>query len=354
MQRRTFLSTCGAALAVGGLASAEEKAAKSETPAKKRFRVIDTHLHLMNARAMDAAGFPRITYLNRDATVEGCIEAMDHGGVDKAFLITYNAQDIAPQLRNYKVDPAFARLVYNNEYQKAAWKKHPERFWWFPDHIDPTREGYLEDLQRNFEEGASGIKMMTVFHGYFPDHPGYLPVYEMCRKYKKPIVMDISYWYIDFMKPENELEARRNRVKRWSDYGRILAPIFKEYADVPISLAHTGTARRESDFDEILPFIAEHPNVSCDIAASLDWISDKYAEFLQRLVKAVGSHKVMYGTDWPYWAIGKDSYLKGRFRLKLITEECPSFNDHDKQNILAANAERFVRFEMPKAAAKTS
>ena len=349
MQRRTFLSACGAALAAGSTALADDKPLP-----KKRFRVIDTHLHLMNARAMDAAGFPRITYLNNDATVEGCVEAMRRGGVDKAFLITYNAQDIAPQLREYKVDPAFASMVYNNKYQKAAWKKHPDLFWWFPNHIDPTREGYLEDLQRDFEEGAAGIKMMTVFHGYFPDHPGYMPVYEMCRKYKKPIVMDISFWYLTHMLPANELAARRNRVKRWSDYGKILEPIFKEFSDVPISLAHAGTPKRPADYDEIFPFIAAFPNISCDIAAATDQTLTAQTAFLERLVKSIGSHKVMYGTDWPYWASGRDSYLKGRYRLSLITEECPSFTEDDKRLILAENADRFVRFEMPQPAVKTS
>jgi len=346
MQRRTFLTACGAALAAGRTAIAEVQ--HDEQP----YRVVDTHFHLLNSRIMGTEGVPKIGYLTLDATVEGAIEAMDRGGIDKAFLITYNAQDIWQQLVRYKVDLPGAALVYNNKYQKAAWKKHPDRFWWFPDHIDPTREGYLEDLQRDFEEGASGIKLITVFHGYWPDHPGFMPVYEMCRKHKKPIVMDISYWYLDFMPPINELEGRRNRVKRWSDYGKILAPIFKQYADVPISLAHTGTARRESDFDEILPFIAEFPNVSCDIAASLDWIGNNYPAFLQRLVKAVGSHKIMYGTDWPYWAEGKDSYLKGRYRIKLITQECPSFTEEDKRRILAENAERFVRFEIPQATTK--
>jgi len=319
----------------------------------KRFRVIDTHLHLFNARAMEAEGFPKISYLSLDATVEYCIEAMKRGGVDKAFLITYNAQDVAPQLREYKVDPAFARLVYNNQYQKAAWKKHPDVFYWFPDHIDPTREGYMEDLERDFDEGAAGIKLMTVFHGYFPDHPGYLPVFELCRKRKKPIVMDISFWYLTHMPPANELPARRNRVKRWSDYGKILAPIFKQFSDVPISLAHAGTPKRESDFDEIFPFINEHPNVSCDVAAATDQFGGSIAAFTEKLVKVVGSHKIMYGTDWPYWTNGKDSYINGRYRIKMYTEECPSLTETDKRLILGENAERFLRFELPTAAAKT-
>src|SRR6185295_17935085 len=170
---------------------------KDDAPPKKRYRVIDTHVHLFNARQMGSDGVPKLNFLSLDATIEGYVAAMKQGQVDKGFLITYNAEDVAAQLRNYKVDPAMVRLVYNTAYQKTALKKHPDLFWWFPEHIDPVRETYLEDLQKNFEDGAAGIKMMTVFHGYFPDHPGFLPVYEMCRKYKKPIIMDLSYWYLN-------------------------------------------------------------------------------------------------------------------------------------------------------------
>ena len=141
MNRRDFvLGTC----AVGAAAGVRQAWADTPKPAASDYRVIDTHVHLANTRIMGTPDIPQIGYLTLDATVGNCIAAMDYGGVQKGFLITYNAQDIAAQLRLYKVDPAAARLVYNNKYQKAAWKKHPDRFWWFPDHVDPSREGYLE------------------------------------------------------------------------------------------------------------------------------------------------------------------------------------------------------------------
>jgi predicted TIM-barrel fold metal-dependent hydrolase len=307
--------------------------------------VIDTHLHLFNSRLGGTRGIPKL--LSLDATIEGAVAAMRHGGVDKAFLITYNAQDIAEQFIGRDIDPASVRLVYNTQYQKTALIKHPDLFWWFPDHIDPLRETYLEDLQRNFEEGAAGIKLLPVFHGFLPDHPGFIPVYEMCRKYKKPVILDLSYWYLTHMPPRKEAPSRRNVVQRFSDYATLLAPLFREFATVPFSLAHAGTARQVSDYDEIFTLINDHDNVSCDIGA-VGGFDEVSAQFVQFLAKGIGARKIMYGTDWPYWASGVNSYVEGSRRWTIIASECPDLSDEEKQWILADNAERFVKNQLPR------
>ena len=57
----------------------------------------------------------------------------------------------------------------------------------------------------------------------------------------------------------------------------------------------------------------------------------------------------MYGTDWPYWASGVNSYLTGSRTWKIVTAGCPTLTEEQKQWILAENAERFLRFELPVA-----
>ena len=194
--------------------------------------------------------------------------------------------------------------------------------------------------------GASGIKLLPIFHGFWPDHPDFLPVYELCRKHKKPVIIDLSYWYLEFMPPEKEPEHRRQRVKTFGDYARLIAPIFRQFSDVPFSLAHAGTARTEPDYDAIYQLINDHPNLSCDIAAA---VGSAKPDWLERLVRAVGADKVMYGTDWPYWSNGPDAYTTGSARWTRITDESPFLIEEEKKTILAGNAERFLRFELPPA-----
>jgi len=169
----------------------------------------------------------------------------------------------------------------------------------------------------------------------------------MCRKYEKPVILDLSYWYLTHMPPRKEAPPRRDVVQGFSDYSQLIAPIFREFSTVPFSLAHAGTARQKSDYDEIFTLINDHENVSCDIGAVGGFHVS--AEFVQFLAKGIGARKIMYGTDWPYWASGIDSYLKGSRRWTMIANECPDLSPEEKQWILAGNAERFVRNELPRS-----
>ncbi len=340
MDRRNFLTAAGAsAVLLGSKPAADTAAATDDKP--KEYRIIDTHLHLFNTRLQGQKGVPQ--YLPMDATVEAALAAMERGGVAKAFLISYAAADIAVQIRQRGFKPEVLADVISKAYQVKAFQAHRKRFWWFTDHLDPMRKGFLDDLATDFEAGASGVKMLPWFHGVLPDHAAYLRVYELCRKHKKPVILDLSWWYFHLNPLYNEPAARRKLVQSFADYARLLAPLFRQFADVPFSLAHCGTARDAKEYDDIFALIAAHANVSCDVAAARDYS----VKFLERLVRAVGGHKVMYGTDWPYWSSGVESYRTGSRRWRLITDECPALSEHDKRLILAENAERFVRFQLP-------
>jgi membrane dipeptidase len=54
----------------------------------------------------------------------------------------------------------------------------------------------------------------------------------------------------------------------------------------------------------------------------------------------------MYGTDWPYWSSGRDSYRGGERRWGIVAD-CPGLSEEDKRLILAGNADRFVRYQLP-------
>jgi membrane dipeptidase len=340
MRRRTFFAAMGRASAAGAMISSRAASAAARGP-DKPYRVIDTHLHLFNTHTKLPAHFGGLTY--EMATAEATVDALQRGGVDKAFLISYTSVDIHQQMPK-GVDPKSLLPLYSKDYQVATWKRYPDLFYWFPDHIDPARPGYLDDLQHDLEMGASGIKLLPVFHGFWPDHPGFLPVYELCRKLKKPVIVDLSYWYLEFMPPEKESPRRRGMVKSFADYAKLVAPIFRQFPEVPFSMAHAGTARTLADYDAIFRLIDDHPNVSCDLAAATGFNGPAW---LERLVNAVGAERVMYGTDWPYWTNGPDSYTTGSARWTRIADESPFLIEGEKQAILAGNAERFLRFQRP-------
>ncbi len=341
MDRRTFLASVSGAALASAVASSSPAGEKTDP---QIYRVIDTHLHVFNTALAGRDGVP--DYIKQDATVEAALAALEQGRVARAFLISYAAADVAVQIRQRNFDPEKLKDVVSKEYQFQAWKKYPDRFWWFTDHVDPLRPSYLDDLERDFAQGASGVKLLPWFHGVLPDNPAYVKVFELCRKHKKPIILDLSWWYFHLNPLFNEAPARQKIVQSFLDYARLLSPLFREFADVPISLAHCGTARAADEYRDIFPLIAAHPNVSCDLAAATGYS----AEFVEQLVHAVGAHKVMYGTDWPYWSTGTDCYLAGSRRWRMIADDCKSLSQREKQQILADNAERFVTSALPDAA----
>jgi predicted TIM-barrel fold metal-dependent hydrolase len=344
IDRRGFLSLAGAGV-LGAMASGIVSKAQptTDTPPKK-FRVIDTHFHTFNSKLQGSNGIP---YYYPESTIEYELSLMDRGGVDKAFLISYNAEDVGAEIRASGQSPVVLKPVANHEYQLACWQAHKDRFWYFPDGVDPMHEDYLKDLEHNFDLGASGVKLLPMFHGLLPDNRAWLPVYELCQKRGKPVIIDWSWWYIggEVAYGWNESKERQALCKSYRSYDewvKPMDPIFEQFPNLQISLAHCGTPKGRQDYEHIFAFLARHPNAHCDLAA----IPDFNPWFIEQLVKAVGPHKVMYGTDMPYWLTGPDSYRLGTRRWGVIAEDCYFLSDSDKQLILAGNAERFVKNEV--------
>jgi predicted TIM-barrel fold metal-dependent hydrolase len=353
IDRRSFLGIAGAGVLgtiASGIASSAEQ--KAERP-RKRFRVIDAHFHTFNSKLQGSNGIP---FYYKDSTIEYELSLMDRGGVDKAFLITYNAEDVAAEMRSRGYSPVALKPVANHEYQVAAWQAHKDRFWYFPDGVNPLHEDYLQDLERNFDLGASGVKLLPMFHGLLPDNPAWLPVYELCQRRSKPVIIDWSWWIIGDTELTrawnesvgygfNESKERQELCKSYksmADWVKPMDPIFDKFSNLQISLAHIGTPRGREDYEHIFAFIARHPNAHCDLAGTpREW----NPQFIEQLVKAVGPRRVMYGTDMPYWTQGPDSYLTGNPRWGVIADDCSFLSDTEKQLILADNAERFVRNE---------
>ena len=90
--------------------------------------------------------------------------------------------------------------------------------------------------------------------------------------------------------------------------------------------------------------VNRHHNVSVDLAAMPVDAAEKFPHptavaFLRRLIEGVGAHKVMFGTDWPYFGRGKPSW---RELWGLIAEGCAFLSDEQSELILWRNALRFV------------
>ena len=108
MNRRDFLTAVGSATMTGtGLCGGSSV---TEPEPAVRYRVIDAHVHVFNTwhkLPTHFDGVPRTS-----ATVENTVAALDAGGVEKAFLITYTSLDIGRGMPP-GVDPVKSLPVYS-------------------------------------------------------------------------------------------------------------------------------------------------------------------------------------------------------------------------------------------------
>src|SRR5436305_8637140 len=109
MRRRTFLAAIGGAPVAGAVASGQAPAGGAPGP-KKAYRVIDTHLHILNTHTKLPAHFGGAVY--DLANAEATVDALRRGGVDKAFLISYTSVDIHQQMPR-GVDPRSLLPLYS-------------------------------------------------------------------------------------------------------------------------------------------------------------------------------------------------------------------------------------------------
>lgn len=305
--------------------------------------VIDTHVHVLNTKA------PAPDYFRQggmDATVETLLFEMDRAGVDKAFLISYGAEDIAAEFRAQGRDPKGLAQVYSKDYAVQCWQAHRDRLWWFTDHVDPMDEKAAEKLERDLDAGAVGVKLLPVFRGALPNHPGFLPVYRLCQRRGVPVILDLSFWYVGVYPLYNTSEEEQEQAKTFEGYAALLDPIFDQFRSVRFQLAHCGAANfwegaggGEAVFNAerlrpVIQLVRRHPNLSVDLAAMRP-----DPAFLRSLIEGVGAEKVAFGSDWPYFGRSPERY---RQLWSVVENEALGLSPAEREMLLSGNALAFV------------
>jgi predicted TIM-barrel fold metal-dependent hydrolase len=166
---------------------------------------------------------------------------------------------------------------------------HRDRFWLFVNHSNALRETFLEDAERDFDQGV-GWKYMPIFYGFLADNAGFWPAYELCACRKCPVIVDLSNWHIGQYALNNEVLERQSAVKSFADYARLLDPIFSHFPSLPICLAHLGTPKNEHHEEAVLDLVKRHPNAFIDTSPNMVRPPAHY----RKILTAVGSRKLMW------------------------------------------------------------
>jgi predicted TIM-barrel fold metal-dependent hydrolase len=302
--------------------------------------IIDTHVHVF--RPIDSKGQPQ-KYSPNPTSGEDYVAIMDAAGIDRAFLISFSPDDILADLEGKKLTIEDVKDVMTREYAIEVIRHYPDRFYWFPCHLNPVNADYLEKTKRNLDMGAAGLKILPSFFGLLPDDDKLLALYELARKYRVSIILDLSFWYLTKNTTRTGFREVAPLVKDYADLLSHVEPVVEEFSDVNFQLAHAGTG----DLRETGELIARYPNLFADISARFpggeDYPFPTGLSVLRSFVSSAGVERVMFGTDWPHFGQGA--------RMKEIVRclaEAATFMTPDERTLaLGGNALRFVGQAQP-------
>lgn len=206
-------------------------------------------------------------------TIEDYISKMDRAGIDHSLLIAVRAGD-------RRMKGSF-EIPYE---QVAAYcNAHPTRFSGLAG-IDPFRgmEG-LRDLEYAVKElGFVGAHLYPHWFRLPPDAAQYYPYYAKCCELDIPIMMQVGQNLI------YQKDVRLPSVAR----PILLDQIAIDFPELKLLGIHIGVPWT----DEMIAMAWKHENIYIGIDA---YAPKHLPQSLLHYMNTYGSHKVMFGTDWP-------------------------------------------------------
>lgn len=241
----------------------------------------------------------------------------------------WSTDDIAPILEKEQIrfglvsaleSPPKGQADANREVL-AEVARHPRLFgalaW-----ANPLEPGWKEDLIRTLDTGRCyGIKIHPARYKYdMKSFPLILRgVFEVARKYRLPIVTHTDEKYSP---PKN------------------FVPLISEFPDVPLVFYHSYP------MIDSIAIALRHRNVYVENS----WVADN-PDFVLSAVKALGSKRVLYGTDAPVsfgWT-PREPLPAGRkfFENRIGYIMSLPLSRKEKEDILFRNAVRVFRIKLP-------
>jgi len=206
-------------------------------------------------------------------SVAGYLAKMDRAGIERSLLGAVRAGDLA------------VKGSWEMPYDRVAavCRQYPARFSGLAG-IDPYRgmQG-LKDLEQAVKElKFIGAHLYPHWFGLAPDHAKYYPYYAKCCELDIPIMMQVGHNLV------------YSRERRLPSVGRpiCLDQVAIDFPELTLIGIHIGVPWT----DEMLSMCWKHENVyvAGDAYAPKHW-----PQQFVRYADSYGSHKVLFGTDWP-------------------------------------------------------
>jgi len=234
-------------------------------------------------------------------TVDELIARMDSAGISHALP--------SPAAADRQVD-GIADTRRMNDMVAHAVRDHPDRFPTGFGLVEPRHEEFaVDELVRIMDElGLAGISVHPMLEGYYLDVPLRVdPLFEVLDDRRALCLMHCS--------PDPGS----------GESPRAVRDVAGRFPNVTILLGHAFLTPQQ--LEESVRNVRDLPNLYFDVAYQAD------PKMTEVLVGAVGSDRVVFGTDQPFYDPGD----------VLHSVQAASIGVEDKRNILRRNVEAMLR-----------
>ncbi len=319
------------------------------------FEVIDAHIHMAKSLEEEINWWkiPGRTVRDRWANPEGANTRMDRNGISKMVVLvilpTFSRPSLVekerieglPEKERKEGEAKFVKELSpiirdRNEWVCQVGKKNPRLIPYVcmaKDLGDSKAMG--EELTLRYKQGARGVKMHPGMHAFYPDDPGFWPVYAKCQELGLPVLSDSGPWD----RPRILVGSSAHIHQKRKDYGEParFEKILKAFPKLTLVMAHLGSAW----WDVRVELAQKYPNLYFDISqgfAAPDHPPHAPHRALAeedaiRIMRKIGIDRIMFGTDGP--AVPIEPQMEAFLRMPLT--------DSERKMILAENAKKILK-----------
>ena len=177
---------------------------------------------------------------------------------------------------------------------------HPETLIGFLS-LDPTQDGWEHEMTYGHQElGLKGIKLLSMYAGFYPHDPSLDPLWHYAAEHNLPVLLHTGTTFVAQAPIDCTLP-------------RHLDPVAIRFPQVKIIMAHLSHPYE----GECVAVIRKHPNVYADVSAIHYRPFQLYHSLM--LVQEYGVwHKLLFGSDYPFTTI--DASIEGLYGLNKMLD----------------------------------
>lgn len=239
-------------------------------------KIFDAHMHMYHSESIPMFAKPGSVFCRPYATPECYLE--DMGGMLPG--VTTVRLNMMTMLDPAMADRSNGYLNLGNDHVLSVAKTHPENIvapYILPDDTEETIENFLvQNSVRAFKcycygTGKSDCEDTTI-EEFLPE-----ALWHVANRHKMPIVLHIMR--------RKKLFDEENR--------KYLSRVLKQYPDAKLILAHCGCAFPEWTIMESFRSLPKNENLWFDFSAICETVP------MLAAIKAVGTHRCVWGSDYP-------------------------------------------------------